>query len=126
MSDLPAGENDLIDDPQGAGVCFVYTTFPDPATAQEICGFLVNARLAACANIFPGMTAIYEWQGGLETETECAAFLKTQDAVRAALAAELKRRHPYDTPAIVTLPVSHCDRDYFDWLRQQTKPRQGG
>ena len=111
---------------QEVEVVFVYTTFPDQQTAQDIGGALVASRLAACANIFPDMTAIYEWQGKLETERECAVFLKTRLVTQTALTAELKRLHPYDTPAIITLPVSDCDGDYFDWLRQQTTKQKDG
>ena len=109
-------------DPQQSDVCFVYTTFPDKETAQKISGSLVEARLAACANIFDGMTAIYTWQSKLETETECAVFLKTLTTAQNTLVAKLKHLHPYDTPAIVTIPTSHCDPDYFEWLSQQTDP----
>ncbi len=108
-------------DTRQSDVSFVYTTFPDREAAQNVCRPLVEARLAACANIFDGMTAIYEWQGKLETQRECAVILKTPSAVRDPLVAALKHRHPYDTPAIVTLPVSHCDSDYFGWLCGQTE-----
>ncbi len=99
----------------------IYTTFPDATVAREICNDLVVQRLAACANLFPGMMAIYEWQGRLETEAECAAFLKTRASLADPLSAALKAAHPYDTPAIIVLPSDSCDKDYLSWVAQQTR-----
>lgn len=103
-----------------SGLVLVYTTFPDMAVAKNVCMSLVKDRLAACANIFPAMTAIYEWQGNLETEDECAVLLKTQIGLAEALMKSLKSRHPYDTPAILTIPISAADEDYSRWLHAQT------
>mgnify|MGYP002626813234 CR=1 FL=1 len=44
-------------------VSFVYVTVPDENTAKHIAEKVVEARLAACANILPGMKSIYHWQG---------------------------------------------------------------
>jgi len=38
---------------------FLYSTAPDETTARRIASALVEARLAACANLFPGMVSIY-------------------------------------------------------------------
>ena len=100
----------------------VYTTFPDMTVAQEICNTLVSERLAACANIFPAITAIYEWQGVLETEQECAAFLKTREQVASDLMRHLKDLHPYDTPAILVIPTGGVDQDYDAWISNQVEP----
>jgi periplasmic divalent cation tolerance protein len=39
---------------------FLYSTFPDRETAESVGRALVEAKLAACVNIFPTMTSIYE------------------------------------------------------------------
>ena len=41
----------------------IYATFPSAAEAERIGGHLVDQGLIACVNIFPGMTAIYVWEG---------------------------------------------------------------
>lgn len=98
----------------------VYTTFPDQEAAETICKSLVEDRFAACANIFPSITAIYEWQGSLGVDQECAAFLKTSSSKVGSLSERLKVVHPYETPAIVELPASGVDEDYLAWVKQQT------
>lgn len=98
----------------------MYTTFPDMAVATDICQKLVEERLAACANILPQMTAIYEWQGQLESEQECAVLLKTRRRLADTAMKSLKAKHPYETPAILILPVLAGDADYCEWLLDQT------
>ncbi len=112
MADLP--ETDLV---------IVYTTFPNDGVAKDICKSLVEKRLAACANLFPSMTAIYEWQGKLEQDAECAAFLKTKTSLAQSLSETLKSAHPYDTPAILVLPTQAADADYQGWVDRQTRSR---
>ncbi len=41
----------------------VYMTFPDREAALGVARHLVEARLAACANLLPAMTAVYRWEG---------------------------------------------------------------
>jgi periplasmic divalent cation tolerance protein len=74
----------------------LYMTAPDAETAQRIAEALVEARLAACANIFPGMRSIYRWQGVIETAEEVAAIFKTAAALAEAACALIVRLHPSD------------------------------
>ena len=46
----------------------IYSTFPSAAEAERVGGALVDQGLAACVNIFPGMTAIYVWEGKRQRE----------------------------------------------------------
>lgn len=40
-------------------IVFVYVTAPSQDVAEEIATAAVDARLAACANMLPGMQSIY-------------------------------------------------------------------
>ena len=100
----------------------VYTTFPDVTVALDIGEALVRARLAACVNVVPGMQSVYAWKGAIERGTEAVAILKSREGLADALAAELKRRHPYETPIILHLPVADADPDTAAWIRAETAP----
>ncbi|MBO1055859.1 MAG: divalent-cation tolerance protein CutA [Dolichospermum sp. JUN01] len=54
---------------------FVYVTCKDRAEAINVGQAVVEARLAACANIIDGMESIYWWQGELQVEKECDSLL---------------------------------------------------
>jgi len=81
---------------------------------------LVEAKLAACVNIFPPMTSIYEWEGKLETAPETAVLVKTRrDLVERAIAAA-RPLHPYSVPCFLVLSIEDGNDDYLAWARAQT------
>jgi len=80
--------------------------FPDPGAARSVARTVVEERLAACANIFPGIESLFAWRGGIETGAEAGALFKTEGRLLAALIARLAELHPYETPAISGW---HCD-----------------
>lgn len=103
-----------------AAAVSVYAAFPDMETAEAIGESLVRDRLAACANLIPGMRSIYRWEGRIERGEEVVAFIKTTAARAEAVIAAIEARHPYDTPAIVVLPIGQGSRRYLDWIAAET------
>jgi periplasmic divalent cation tolerance protein len=102
---------------------FVYSTFPDEAAARRVAQMLVGERLAACVNIYPPMTSVYEWQGKLETGPEVAAFIKTRRAHVEAVIAAARPLHPYTVPCFLVLAIEAGNADYLAWARAQTAPK---
>ncbi|TCT12626.1 periplasmic divalent cation tolerance protein [Tepidamorphus gemmatus] len=98
----------------------IYTTFATRYDAERCGRALVERRLAACVNIFPGMTSIYEWQGSLACEDEVAMIVKTRLAVVQAAVEVLQGLHPYDTPAIIVLAPETANHPYSAWVEAQT------
>jgi periplasmic divalent cation tolerance protein len=99
---------------------FVYSTFPDDASARRVAETLVTKKLAACVNIYPPMTSIYEWQGKLEVGPEIAAFIKTRRSLVDNVVAAAKPLHPYTVPCFLVLPIESGNAGYLDWARNQT------
>ena len=98
----------------------IYTTFPDLAAADAAATRLVEARLIACANILPGMIAIYQWLGKTERNTEVVAILKTRAALAETVMADVKAHHPYTTPAMLALAPDGGSADYLAWIMAET------
>ncbi len=101
---------------------FVYTTFPSVVEAEEAGHALVESRLAACVNILPGMISVYRWQGAVERAEEVVMIVKTRATLAEQVRNSVKATHPYDTPAIVVLPIESVDDRYFAWLLDSTAP----
>lgn len=99
---------------------FLYSTFPDAASAKRVAEALVTAKLAACVNITAPMTSVYRWEGRLETTPEVAAFIKTRRALAAAAMAAARPLHPYTVPCFLVLPIENANEDYLAWARAQT------
>lgn len=102
----------------------VFCTCPDAATAERLAGVLVEERLAACANLVPGIVSVYRWQGAVQRDTEVLMLLKTRTETFDALAARLRELHPYAVPEILAVGIDAGSPAYIEWLLAET--RAGG
>ena len=100
---------------------FVYTTYPSVVEAEQTGRALVAARLAACVNILPGMISVYRWQGAVERAEEVVMIVKTRASLAERVCVAVKDGHPYDTAAILVLPIESVDQTYFQWLLAETE-----
>jgi periplasmic divalent cation tolerance protein len=98
----------------------VITTLPDTASARELAGALVAARLAACVNILAPCRSVYRWQDKVEDAEEVPLFIKTTAARYAALESAIRARHPYELPEIVAVPIDRGLPAYLDWVVAET------
>lgn len=94
----------------------VLSTVARDFDARPLARALVEARLAACVNIVPGLTSVYRWQGTVSEDGEQLLVIKTADARVDALREELLRIHPYDVPEFVVLAVEGIAPSYGEWL----------
>ncbi len=100
-----------------SGGAFLYSTWPDKASATHCAHVLVEERLAACANILGGMTSIYRWENNVETADEIVMIIKTTKSAAPAAVARIVALHPYDTPVVAHLPVETDSAEGFlRWL----------
>ena len=99
---------------------FVYVTTNDRAEALEIGRALVEARLAACANIIDPVTSIYWWEGAVQEGAETVLVLKTQAALVGPLTERVKALHSYSCPCVVALPIEGGNPAYLDWIARET------
>ena len=103
-----------------ARAVLIYATCPSLAEAERIGGRLVDAGLAACVNILPGMVSIYVWQGQRHRDSEVVLIVKTRATLGTQVVAAIRALHPCDTPAILELPVLSGNEDFLAWIEAQT------
>lgn len=101
--------------------CIVLCTCPDVVTAELLSGELVEARLAACVNIIPGIQSIFRWEGQVRSESETLLVIKTRTDRYSELETHLQKSHPYDVPEILMLPVGDGLASYLDWVSTESK-----
>ena len=92
------------------------------AEARKIGRNVVEKKLAACANIVPGVESIYRWKGKVERAGEVLVVVKTTANRLPALEREVKRLHRYDVPEFIVLPIIAGSRKYLAWLQGSTTP----
>jgi periplasmic divalent cation tolerance protein len=100
---------------------FVYTTWPSVVEAEKAGRELVGASLAACVNILPGMISLYRWQNAVERAEETVMIVKTRASLAERVRSAVRDVHPYDTPAILVLPIESVDHTYLQWLMDVTE-----
>ena len=92
------------------------STFPDVETANRIAEVLVTEKLAACANLLPGVHSIYRWKEKIETAGEIMVFFKTTEDRQAAFEEKLRSLHPYEVPELISVKIDSGSPDYLRWV----------
>jgi len=96
-------------------------TAPDRATAERVGEALVRERLAACANVLPGITSLFWWGGELQRAEEALVVLKTPAERVEALFARAVELHPYEVPELLALPVEAGLPAYLEWVGREAR-----
>jgi periplasmic divalent cation tolerance protein len=102
----------------------IYTTWPDAETAEQVGAEAVAERLAACVNVLAPMRSIYRWEGAVDRTLETPVLFKTTADASERLRDFILERHPYDTPAILALPVlaDGSNPGFLAWIASETGP----
>lgn len=102
-----AGEDELVE---------IVTTVANEEDAARIARELVEARTFACASWRP-VRSIYSWKGAIADENEIEITFKTLATCAERAERRLRDLHPYETPAILRIPIVRADPDYANWVR---------
>ncbi|MET0328199.1 MAG: divalent-cation tolerance protein CutA [Luteimonas sp.] len=97
-----------------------FSTCPDADTAERIARALVEARLAACVNLLPGVRSVYRWDGDVVVDDEVLLMIKTTAGHLPALRERLVALHPYETPELIACPVADGLPAYLQWIADAT------
>lgn len=92
-----------------------------PEAADGFVRTLVEKRVVACGNIFPGVRSHYRWQGELCHDEEAFVVMEAPADRIDATMARIRELHPYDTPKIVALDPAAVDEDYARWVLAETR-----
>lgn len=102
----------------------VLVTTSSEEEAARIGRALVEAKLAACANVLPRVRSIFSWEGKVSEEQESLMVLKSRADLFEELAATIKTLHSYRVPEIIALPITRGSPDYLAWIRDVTRKRK--
>ena len=98
----------------------LYVTAETAAEAKAIGRALVEARLAACANVLDGMTPIFRWNGEVQEGSEAVLIAKTRSDLVPAATRLIVKAHSYDLPCVVALPIEAGHQPFLDWIGSET------
>ena len=97
--------------------CLVYVTVIDEGASLSIAQKVVEKRLAACANLYPQIKSIFNYQNQIQTQDEAVLILKTTAQAYDKLESFIIETHSYDDPCILNLPIEGGAADFMSWIR---------
>lgn len=102
-------------------VIVVLVTAASERQALRIGRAVVGAKLAACANIIPGIRSIFRWAGKVSEEREVLLIMKSRADLFPGLSAEVRRLHSYQVPEVIAFPIGQGTADYLAWVWNSTR-----
>ncbi len=100
------------------GVLLMISTASSEKEARKIAQKLVEARLAACVNIIPGVTSFFYWEGKLCQERETMIFIKTSGEQYREIINKIKEVHSYEVPEMLFFRADGGEKRYLQWVRR--------
>ncbi len=102
-------------------VYLVYVTASSQEEAKDLAKKAVEARLAACANVYPQITSFYWWEGKLNQDQEASVIFKTWADKVEKLIEHLKEWHSYSCPCVLAWPIEKGNQAFIAWIEQETR-----
>lgn len=99
----------------------VMTTTDSEQAARELAAAAVEAGLGACAQLVGPIISVFRWDGEIQTEQEWRVEVKTAADRVEPLTEQLRERHSYDVPEIITVPITAGNPAYLTWLVDETR-----
>lgn len=94
---------------------------PNTQTAEHIADQLVKTKVAACVNILPSMTSIYQWQAEIHHDNEVMMLIKSKASLFAELEQTITELHPYEVVEIIALNIQQGNELYLNWINDTVK-----
>ena len=102
----------------------IVTTVGGKEEAERIGRYLVENRLASCAQIVGPIKSIYRWKGKVEEADEWQCIIKSRRSYYGKIEEEIKRLHSYELPEITALDLNYALTEYADWIVKETDDAQ--
>ncbi|CRL01788.1 CLUMA_CG015004, isoform A [Clunio marinus] len=92
---------------QAGSVSACYVTAPDEQIAKKLAHGIISKKLAACVNIIPRVTSIYEWEGKVNEDSEVLLMIKTKTSRVDDLSKYVRENHPYSVAEVISTPIEN-------------------
>ena len=89
--------------------------------ACKLARILVEERLAACANVIPGVHSFFYWKGRLCREKEALVWAKTVKEKAKKIIDKIREIHSYEVPEIIFFRVDKGEKNYLEWVEKMLK-----
>ena len=98
----------------------VFVTAPAGRKALRLAREIVDSKLGACVRVSPEAETVYRWKGKVDTGRETLLTIKTRKSLFPKLRSFIVKRHPYEVPEIIALPITDGHAPYLRWIQEET------
>lgn len=119
-----SGEEDSEGGAPKEVISVVYVTASSEKEGEIVARAVISRKLAACVNIIPKITSVYEWEGKVEKEQEVLLMIKAPKRLIPELTKEVQRVHSYDVPEVIALDVEGGSNEYISWVGESCPPKE--
>lgn len=99
----------------------IFCTCPSDVIAKLIATTLVSEKLAACVNIIPKVTSVYQWNDQVMCDDEVKLVIKSTAKLFSLIELKINELHPYETPEIIAMNIQQGNKEYLQWIEESTK-----
>ncbi|KAH9617154.1 hypothetical protein KSS87_004901 [Heliosperma pusillum] len=96
----------------------IYSTTMAAATSNTVPSIVVYVTVP---NKEAGIESVYEWKGGIQTDSEELLIIKTRESLLGDLTEHVKANHEYDVPEVIAMPIVGGSPQYLEWLKNSTR-----
>lgn len=107
------------------GYVQVQVSVPSREEGLRIAQSVIEARLAACAQVVGPMTSTYRWKGAINVDEEYLLLMKTVANRYTDLEAHVHQRHSYSVAEIISMPINAGLGAYLAWMDEETRAPAG-
>jgi len=100
--------------------CILLVTCSNESDARQLASELVKNKMAACVQIHP-VTSIYTWEDQIHTDPEFRMIIKTTSSSYKEVETFILKRHNYEVPQIIQVPIANGLTSYLNWIDENTK-----
>ena len=93
-----------------------FVTVPNIEVAKKLSHGLVKNKLAACVNIIPGITSVYEWENEINEDGELLLMIKTSTDKVDDISKFVRENHPYDVAEVISSKIDNGNPPYLKWI----------
>lgn len=98
----------------------VLTTTNSEEEARRLAKHVLAERLGACVQI-QKIESHYIWKGDICSEPEFLLLIKTRRDFYQKLEDSIRKKHTYETPEIIEVPITSGFSGYLSWIDESIK-----
>lgn len=98
------------------------TTCAAEEEANRLATEIIERKLAACVQIV-AVHSHYWWDGAVNQSQEKQLLIKTMQSRYAELERMILKKHSYECPEIIQLPIEAGFSGYLDWVKTESKAK---